>query len=115
MSRISAGVAIASALDPENPVRYRMLARLVNRSASMRSSFSFFPSAARRCRRLSGICAEPANKSAQGKIVAVRTEPAHDGDCGISERRLTPLGLARIDVRHVHFDERHANSRERVT
>ena len=54
------------------------------------------------------------HEAAQRQLVAVRAETADHADRRGREHRVTTLGLARVDVRDVHFDERHLDRRERV-
>src|SRR4051812_8666540 len=105
-----------SALDPEKPVRYRMFGRLVSTSASMCAAMSDSLSAATRAARRSAIggALEALHQSAQSELIPVGAEAADHRQRRIGQRRVTPLGLARIDVGDVQLDERHADSDERV-
>src|SRR5687768_10173110 len=91
-----------------------MLGRLVSSSASIFSDTSFAPSAASLSLRRSAIRRKLADKAAQSELVAVGAESTHDRDRRIRQCRPPALGLARVDVRHVNFDERNSDSREGI-
>src|SRR5689334_11109652 len=55
------------------------------------------------------------HQAAQRQLVAVRSETANHGDGNVCDGRPTSLGLARVNVGEMHFDERNLYSSERIT
>src|SRR5690349_23610820 len=111
----SRGVARRSALEPENPVRYRTLARLVTSSPSTCAAVSPSASAARRRGRGSDTWPrEASGKTTQCELVPVRTEAAHDRRRRGGEHGVAALRLAGVDVRQVYLDEGNFHGGERV-
>src|SRR5690348_7759635 len=103
-----------SALEPENPVRYRMLGRLVTNKPSTCAAVSPSASAARRRGRASDTGAKLARQPAQRELVAVCAQSDDDADGRRSEHRVPPFGLAGIHVRHMYLDERNGNRAQRI-
>src|SRR6185312_61701 len=101
------------ALDPENPVRYRMLGRLVTSKASRCAARNAAASAATRSDRRS-LTRQGGDDASERELVAARAETAHHGERARGEHRMAPLRLAREDVAQVHFDERYLHRGKRV-
>src|SRR3954464_1127391 len=111
-STTSRGVTNSSALEPEKPVRYRMLGKLVTSRPSTWAAVNPSTSADRRRERESGTSRQRASRqhareSAQGQLIPVRAESDHRPDGGGREHRVPSLGFARVHVRDVDFHEGH--------
>src|SRR6185312_6600939 len=55
-----------------------------------------------------------ANESAECCLVAVTAQPAHHTDCRTGKYETMTLGLPRMDVGEMYFDERHRHRGERI-
>ena len=53
-------------------------------------------------------------ESAQGELIPVGPESAHDSDGRGGEHRVATFGFAGVHIRHVHFDEWHGYGGERI-
>src|SRR3954464_3927449 len=100
-------VTSTSALLPENPVRYRTFGRLVSTRPSMCAPIIASRSAAMRAGRRSAIDChrQHLDQAAQRQLVTVGAKSTDHRDSSIGERRAAPLGLTRVDVGEVYFDE----------
>src|SRR5712691_11853529 len=96
----------SSALDPENPLRYRTFAAPVTRRPSRCADEIPSASAAIRRWRRSVMRGHMRHQTTQCELVAKHTEPTHNAHGGVGKHRVPTLGLARVDVRDVHLDER---------
>src|SRR6185437_7596733 len=92
-----------------------MFGRLETSSPSRCAAVRPSASAARRPGRESTTDGYGARQASQRELVAVGAETADDSNRRGREHRLAALGLACIDVRQVHLDERHIDRRQRVT
>src|SRR6185437_11681115 len=90
-----------------------MLGRLVTRSASRCAARNAVASAARRSDRRS-LTIERGDDAAEGELVSVRAESAHQGERARREHRVPAFRLAGEDIGQVYFDERHLHRGERV-
>src|SRR4029079_497258 len=114
MRTTSRALTKSSALEPENPVRYRMLAGLVTSKPSRCAAVRPPASAARRRGRESDTGGESSRQSAQPQLVSVCSESRYHSHGGRREHRMTTLGLTGIDIRQMHFDEWHRDLRQRI-
>src|SRR5262245_20385151 len=114
MNSASRAVTNKSALDPENPVTYRMLGKLVTSSPSRWAAVTASMSAASRAERRSDTRGELAGETAQRELVAVGAKSDDAAHGRASEHRMATLGFTRVDVRDVDLDERCVDRRERV-
>src|SRR3954467_9944939 len=88
----------SSALEPENPVRYRMFGRLVTRSPSTCAAVRPSTSADSRRLRESGTSGERPGQPAKRELVAVCPESADGADGCRRKHRVPPLGFTRVHV-----------------
>src|SRR3954454_21522966 len=94
-----------SALDPENPVRYRMSGRLVTSRPSTWAVVNPSARAARRRGRASDTLAQLAGQPAKRRLVAICTKTADDAYSRRGEHRVVTFRFPGVNVRHVNLDE----------
>src|SRR6185437_2699605 len=107
MSRTSRAVINTRALDPLNPVMYRMFGRLVSNMASRCACCTASRSAATRPARGSGTCGEVRDEAAQRELVTRRPQTADNADGAAGQHGVSALRLPRKDVRYVNFHVGH--------
>src|SRR5664279_2337425 len=91
-----------------------MLGRLVSSTASRCAATSASRSAVRRSLRRSVTGREPRDKPAKRQLVTDRPEAAEQSNRAARQNCVTPLGLARENVREMQLDERHLGGGECV-
>src|SRR6059058_3267667 len=91
-----------------------MFGRLVMSTASTCAAVRPSITAARRRGRESDTSGDRAGQAAQGELVAVRSQANDDTDGRRRQHRMTPFGLAPVDVRDVDLDEWNGDAEQRV-
>src|SRR4029079_6291420 len=114
MRTTSRALTKSSALDPEKPVRYRILAGLVTSKPSRCAAVRPPASAARRRGREPNTGGESSRQAAQRQLIAVSAQTGDHPDRGRCEHRMPSLRLTRVNVRQVNLDEWHRDRRECV-
>src|SRR5687768_14790629 len=115
MSSVSRTVMNRIALDPENPLKYRTFAAPVTNKPSICAAVSPSASAARRRGRRSVMRGQMRYQATQRQLVTKHTQATHHADRRACEHRVTSFGLARVDVRDVDLDKRHADAGQRIS
>src|SRR5687768_14763573 len=92
-----------------------MFGRLVRRIASRCASRRASESASRRCgRRSATLHSQLRDETAKRQLVSECSETAQHGSRRARQHRVSPLWLARENVRQMHLDERYVHGRERI-